>query len=169
MLLQIPIVFGYRKPLNLGDHLIRSDLPTLGLKKKHLPPKCNMFPKCKHCPRINKSGKITSTSTNREFKIPKKVSCNSTNLVYCIECNMCNIQYVGQTKNKLLTRINQHRSDVRTKKDTPVSRHFNKHPLDYTIYVLQIVYGDLTNRLKIEDYWMSRLYSLAPKGLNILD
>ena len=34
--------------------------------------------------------------------------CNSSNLIYITECEICKIQYVRQTKNKLLVRINQY-------------------------------------------------------------
>ena len=30
-----------------------------------------------------------------------KKTCQSNNLIYCIECNWCHIKYVGQTKNKI--------------------------------------------------------------------
>ena len=81
---------------------------------KQDPPKCNRFPKCKHCPLImnKKLKKVISTSTERSYKIPLKVSCMSSNVIYCIECDQCKIQYVGQTKNKFLVRVNQHLSDI---------------------------------------------------------
>ena len=91
-------------------------------------------------------------------------------IIYAIECSKCKIQYVGQTRNKLLNRINAHLSDVRTKKDTPVSRHFNKYSAsDYKLYVLHLCKKSSGERDKWENYWISRLNTLTPKGLNILD
>ena len=113
------IVFGHRKPKNLSDYLIRTDLvKTEKVTKK---PKCHSFPKCKHCPLINKSGKISSSSTGRTYKIPRKVNCNSMNLIYCLECSVCHKQYVGQTKNKFLVRVNQHMNDIKHRRETPVA------------------------------------------------
>ena len=105
------IIFGHRKPKNIGDFLIKSDLPSE--KGSKFPQKCNRFLRCRHCPRImnlkkSQKGRIISSSTGRSYKIPKNVSCNSANLIYCLECPECQLQYVGQTKNKFLTRINQH-------------------------------------------------------------
>ena len=114
--------------------------------------------------------KIVSTSTGRTYKIPKKVTCTSWNLIYCLECSDCGIQYVGQTKNKFLTRFNQHRNDIKHKRDTSVSRHFNKHTNLMKLYVLQLInLDDQKSRDTNEDYWISRLNTLSPLGLNLLD
>ena len=55
-----------------------------------------------------------------------------------IQCQICKIQYVGQTKNKILQRINQHYSSIRNKLETPVARPRILilieviHPLEFT-------------------------------------
>ena len=54
------------------------------------------------------------------------VNCQSENLIYLITCNACEIQYVGQTKNCILTRFQGHYQDIKTNDDTAVARHFNK-------------------------------------------
>ena len=96
-----------------------------------------------------------------------------------IQCHICKIQYVGQTKNKILQRINQHYSSIRNKLGTPVARHMNSHtfrgiPL-IRIYILTLIHEEpdsdeaSVQRNKWENYWMARLYSYVPKGLNIKD
>ena len=96
-----------------------------------------------------------------------------------IECTICGIQYVGQTKNKILQRINQHYISIKNKVDTPVSRHINScsfkgfYPI--RIYILTLIREDADSiegtemRNKWENYWMARLYSYVTKGLNIKD
>ena len=42
-----------------------------------------------------------------------------------IQCQICKILCVGQTKNKILQCINQHYSLIRNKLETPVARHMN--------------------------------------------
>ena len=165
----IPIL-GYSRPKNIGEYLCRSDISEQGSIKR-VPPRCHRPFKCKHCSKLNKTGKIISKSTGRNYKIMKNVTCCSKNLIYCISCNECGIQYVGQTRNKLLTRINAHLSDIRTNKCTPTSRHFNTHSLDYTLHILQLCNEELGDRErnKWEDYWIARLNSITPNGLNILD
>ena len=45
-----------------------------------------------------------------------------------ITCSHCGIQYVGQTKNKILTRFNSQHYDISHNGDNKVARHFNKCP-----------------------------------------
>ena len=65
---RILVDIGYRRPKNLQDLLVCSDLLEinwLGTKKKNSIPRCNKSA-CRHCPRIDESGFVTSTSTNRK-------------------------------------------------------------------------------------------------------
>lgn len=165
-LLDTTIVYGYGKPKNISDLIIRSD-SMIREKAAKRPPKCNCFPKCSHCPLINKTGQIQSTSAGRKYKALKNVTCSTKNLIYCMQCQKCNIQYVGQTKLKLLNWINQHRYCIRNKLDTPVSRHLNGH---YMVTALQIIHEDNAELRNVwEEKWMARLYTYVPKGLNIQD
>ena len=53
-------IIGYKRPKNLQDILVSSDLPEIncfGTKKKYSIPRCN-HSACRHCPRIDKSGII---------------------------------------------------------------------------------------------------------------
>ena len=97
------IKFGYRKPKNLQDILCRTDLSDFSTIQSfnNKVPLCKKFLRCAHCLRINKTGKIKSTSTSRSYRCLRKVSCNSKNLIYCIECKICGAQCVGQTRNEL--------------------------------------------------------------------
>ena len=53
---------------------------------------------------------------------------------------------------RLKTRINQHKSDIKLKKDSPVSRHFNMHIVKPYLYVLQLIaVDDIKIRLKYEN------------------
>ena len=54
------------------------------------------------------------------------VNCQSENLIYLITCTTCKVQYVGQTRNRLMIRFQGHFHDIKTNSDTTVARHFNK-------------------------------------------
>ena len=170
-LLASNIIFGHSKPKNLSNYLVKSDyMSDCNIGTKRIPPKCNKLGRCKHCPLLNKTGFIVSSSTTRKYKIPKRVTCNSQNVIYCLQCNNCSSQYVGQTKNKFLIRVNQHLGDIRHNRDTPVARHYQKQTDGMILNVLQIIKkDDQSLRDKWENYWISRLNTLTPKGLNILD
>ena len=171
-LLKYKIMTAYRKPKSLSDMLCSTNLPNTTKKsgEKNFSI-CKNPGKCKICPKTIKKGTITSHSTGRKYKCVKKFSCRSENLVYCIECKNCGKQYVGQTKNQLRYRMYNHMSNVNTRSDTPVGRHFINHN-SMTIYVLQLMRtdkDDIRSRISWENTWISRLNTLTPKGMNILD
>ena len=96
-LLDFDILIGHRHPKNLSDWLCRSDVRLcnpFGITNKF--PYCPHPGRCTHCPRLNKTGYVRSHSTNRKYKCMKKISCRSSNLIYCIQCKLCGLQYVGQ-------------------------------------------------------------------------
>ena len=64
------------------------------------------------------------------FQLKININCQTSNCIYLITCSHCGIQYVGQTKNKLLTRFNSHHYDIVHNSDTTVPRHFNRCPRD---------------------------------------
>ena len=178
---EISITFAYRRPKNLMDILCRSDIRLEScdpLKLKNRTPLCPNILKCSHCAKLDKSGKVISFSTGRKYKCIKKCTCRSTNLIYCIECLICHKQYVGQTKNQLRIRMNNHLSSIRNNGDTPVARHFAHHEKinnpPFKTFVLQLIRSvdndsDQHSRNMWEDTWMARLYTIVPKGLNIQD
>ena len=104
--------------------------------------------------------------------------------IFGITCSLCNKQYMGQTKNALKTRILQHFTDIKSKKDTSVSKHFN-HPShagrrDCTIHFLDFIHCStegnkahtkLSANLRDEKevLWIQRLKTLHPMGINIMD
>ena len=111
-LVDVKPIVGYRRPRNLKEFLISSDLPErkwFPSKKRISIPRCNRSA-CRHCPVLDKTGWVKSTSTGRKYRTQTRISCTSSNLIYLIQCNICKKQYVGQTRNKILTRLNQHYS-----------------------------------------------------------
>ena len=50
---------------------------------------------CRYCPQLNTSGHITGSFTNRSYSTKTRVDCKSKNLIYCITCKTCKIQYLG--------------------------------------------------------------------------
>ena len=121
------LIFGARRNKNLSDHIVRASTNTR--QTNIIPPVCNRTRTCKYCPNINKSGTLKSTTNGRRFQSMKKVTCQSSNLIYVITCKICGIQYVGQTMNRLLTRFQGHNFDIMHNNDTTVSRHFKDRQL----------------------------------------
>ena len=40
------------------------------------------------------------------------ITYNTKNVIYMVQCNRCNLQYIGETKRRLKDRFNEHRRAV---------------------------------------------------------
>ena len=56
-------------------------------------------------------------------KIYYNANCKTENIIYLLECAICALQYIGETKQQLSKRLNGHRSDANCKPDLPLSRY----------------------------------------------
>ena len=96
-------------------------------------------------------------------------NCESSGLIYAIECGICNKIYVGQTKNKLRTRLLQHLGDIRRGNTvSSVATHFNGvcGSESWTFKLLDYE-KDPFKRLVKEKSWIDILDSENPlKGMN---
>jgi hypothetical protein len=179
-----PPTFGYTRPKNFKDLLCKATVryPPDSVSTRdalnfiYEADPCTRR-NCRWCARLDPRRRITSTATKeRHKKLPHgQIDCETCNLIYLITCHSCQKQYVGETKRSFRTRISEHDRDIRFKKDTNISRHFNSLSHDWPSSRLDIIEhlpGDpdeLSNhRLKRETYWIATLRSLAPIGLNAM-
>ena len=154
--------------------------------------KCLAKKLCRYCPLLNKSGKIICNVTKITHETKTNITCRSSNLIYCITCKKCQMQYVGQTKRTLMERFQGHLGKItkahkKTKgnqeptqpeKLDPIGLHFSKpnhDEKDLNISVLAFItltpHSDkaLRMRLKVEKKWIHQMRCPAPYGLNIFD
>ena len=134
---------------------------------------CNRPQKCRYCPKINHMRSIISKTTGQKFQ--------SSNLIYLITCKNCSVQYVGQTKNRLIIRFQGHHFDIQNQNDTTVSPHYNKCPSPPALFegleisVLQFMRNPADSRSgqivrdREERCWIHCLASVVPQGLNLMD
>ena len=54
----------------------------------------------------------TFFSTNEQRRIRHHITCFSSNLVCMLQCNKCNVQYIGETKRHLSDRFDEHRRGI---------------------------------------------------------
>ena len=127
--------------------------------------------KCQFCPLLQKTSRLTCTITQRKYPSMVNISCKSSNLIYCITCQTCQKQYVGQTKNKIAQRFSSHFFNIRHKKVTDaVGLHFSQPDhngiKDLTINVLEFIrlppetQRSLEIRLRREKFWIHQLIKL---------
>ena len=179
----LKIIFGQRQNKNLSDHLVRASTKTKTQHKTYiLTHPCKRPSLCRYCPKINRSGQVISKTTGQQLTTITNINCQSSNIIYLITCTTCGIQYVGQTKNRLLTRFQGHHYDIKNHNDTTVSRHFNKCPSSQPaafdgleISILSFIKNPADSgagqleRDREEKRWIHRLASVVPMGLNLMD
>jgi hypothetical protein len=133
---------------------------------------------------MDTTGKITSSKKNKVFFSRHKAYCCCHNVIYCIQCNTCNKQYVGQTKREWRIRFKEHTTDLKkailTDKDQPVAKHLTRpdhtSKIDQvTCYILDFIkapsHSDQAQleRNKKERIWIFRLGTIRPHGLNTIE
>lgn len=153
------LISAYRRNKNLKDLLIKSKLPQEHTNDPKSTPMREFKPK----------RYIANPKSKSIFEIWPPLNENIFNCVYLIFCTVCNLQYVGETKNDLRTRMCQHRYNVKNKKETHtiVVQHFIKH--DGALRVMGLQYNPFwTNntRKQVEREWIEKLNSKYPWGLN---
>ena len=135
---------------------------------------------CRYCPKLNTDGRILCSASGRTYMSRFNVCCCSSNLIYCITCKRCGIQYVGQTKNELKIRFSAHFLKIsKNDLESEIARHFNsdhhKGLDDLTIHIVDFVYArpDSAKAKHLRDLlefnWIQRLHTNAPLGLNVMD
>lgn len=171
----------FKKPPNLKNMIVRTNLKNK-LKpfddhQKGCQP-CNK-PRCGTCKIMQNSNTFDSHITHKTYKIKSNIDCNSQNVLYQLNCNFCNKQYIGQTTNPLRIRMTGHRFDIfHQNKERPISQHALYHQKNkieecYTLKGIHQVYenGDekLTklNLRKTELSHQLILQTRIPQGLNI--
>jgi hypothetical protein len=126
--------------------------------------------KCSLCPKYGKSMKNISFEGGGKI-ISQRLTCSTENIIYVILCNRCQQMYVGETGNTLKQRISQHISSIKLKYPTAISLHFtsNDHSVDdfkFFGLVSNSKWSQTARRLK-ENYWIKKLKTLTPNGINL--
>lgn len=172
-----PPVLSFKRPKNLRDILVHAEVkdnlrrdsrvlvdPDAGCKQ------CKK-PKCKLCKDIQTTTTFSSHVTGKSYEIRQSVDCTSTNVIYLIDCDVCGIQYVGETMNDARERFRNHRSTIKHHKkhpDKPVASHFGHHKNGLKVTIIECL-GNQSKfrRLYREKFWIETLQTHQPSGLNI--
>ena len=68
---------------------------------------------------------IHVTETNETFLIKQKITCKTSNVIYCLTCKKCKGQYIGETSQESHNRQAGHISDIKARKSgLPYVKHF---------------------------------------------
>ena len=119
------------------------------------------------------SAGTVKSSSGATVRLRQNTDCTTENVVYLISCSSCNKQYVGETKGPLNKRTNGHRDDWRHRRfeRSPTAEHFHSADHDFlsnaSVCCLEHnkEWSDSTRKLR-ESYWIQRLNTLCPFGIN---
>ena len=164
-----PPMAAFKQPQNLRSMLCRAKLPTQQQAKRKLKgiKPCNE--PCNLCPYIKTSKEFVSSQTKEKHNINDAFNCNTKGLIYLTTCTKCNKQYVGQTGRKLKERMREHLYNMYKKTEVtgihyslPGHSHWN-----FKVQIIEKVEPNTANfRLEREDFWIKKLATKIPLGLN---
>ena len=166
-----PPLVAYRRPKNIRDKLIRSKVPAPApvrpKRKLNGMTKCNRSPICPFV-KVKKAVKSTASRTIVDINMP--VNCQTKNVIYCIECNKCTMQYIGETDRSLQTRFSEHRGYVTNKMlRKATGNHFNQpgHTIsNMEVTILEKVHNRNGQFRKAREKMFIEDYNTKYKGMN---
>lgn len=167
---------GYKRTRSLKEILVSADRSNRDELPTNLPPghfRCRM---CSVCSISTDCKEIEFPDLGFTHRIRQFSNCNSRFCVYLLTCP-CGFRYVGSTRRKLKIRIQEHISRIRHKVlEAPLVQHFvdsHHSEKDFTCAILETIkeatgtYMDFHRvLLQREFFWIFRLKSLIPNGLN---
>ena len=161
---------AYRRQQNIRDRIIRSKIPeTTKRARRNLPgmSKCN---NCPICPFVSENKIVKSAASNFTVEINKQVNCQTRNILYCISCDRCTVQYIGETERSLQERFSEHKGyAINQKTSKTTGEHFSQkgHKVsDMRVTVLEKVFSsDPAVRKERERYFIVKM-NTKHKGLN---
>jgi len=166
-----PPLIAYKRQRNIKDNLIRAKVANPP-KERPLRENCGMKKcgkECTACPYIQE-GKFVKINGQTQWKINKRVNCESKNLIYMIECSECKLRYIGETKRTLKERLSDHRGYVfKEKTDQATGLHFNQpgHNLsNIKITVLEKVKTEEDSYRKEREKYFINKFNTFYGGLN---
>ena len=122
---------------------------------------------------LEESTEFKSTQTGERYKIRQDLDCKSDNIIYLVTCKKCGFQGEGSCT-KLSQGVSNYITNIEKKSPgCNIEKHFLKAGHSITDFsVLGIVKlenppPDPIDRLReFEGYWMIKLNTLEPYGLN---
>ena len=109
-------------------------------------------------------------NNDRIFRLFHCVNCQSSWVIYIIECNICNLQYIGKSETAFNLRLNNHRNHIKKEVSScELTEHFlhNKqtHNCDNNrINISNEQKKDILRHREI--FWQRKLNSMQPNGLD---
>ena len=122
---------------------------------------------CDACKHISKKKEITWNNTNYRTLEP---NCELKNIIYFVECEKCQLLYIGQTTSSLKKRLSGHKHNAKNMSPYTMGTHFREpeHSInDLKIGILDT--GDSKMALDYKEAFWIHILETVDKGLNRRD
>ena len=133
---------------------------------------------CTTCPYIEHGrNQYTFHSTGETHHIKSHITCETFDVIYLMQCRLCNPQYIGETKRRLKDHFNEHRRPVLNPTGnyihTVVSEHFltSNHSDNhmFLIPIEKLKNGRDSLRKAREAHLIHKTKTIEPLGINKRD
>ena len=165
-----PPLVAYKRQKNIREKLIRAKVPPEFSRPKRKLPGMKKCRRCVYCPYIKTGDHIKATASDYNHQITQDVNCTTSNIIYLISCEKCNIQYVGETDRQMKVRFAEHQGYVRHKDISKATgEHFNlpSHKLsDMRIRVLEKLHSNDPFYRKTREAMYINKFNTKIRGLN---
>ena len=127
--------------------------------------------------RFCRSRDYTFHSTGETHHIKSHIAFETFNVIYLIQCRLCNLQYIGETKRRLKDHFNEHRRPILNPTGnhihTAVSEHFvtSNHSDNHMLLIPieKLKNGRDSFRKAREAHLIHKAKSVEPLGINKRD
>ena len=166
----LPPLVAYKRPQNVRDKLIRAKIPQTEKRLKRNIGGMKKCGNCPICPFIKEGKTIQSTASKFKIDVNKPVNCQSRNILYCIQCDKCRIQYIGESERTLQERFSEHKGYAQNNnKKKSTGEHFSQqgHKIsDMKVTVIEKIFSsDPAIRKEREKFYIMKM-NTKYKGLN---
>jgi len=164
-------VLAYRRPKCLRDILVKAKITSKNEHSKiglSSPCKASICQTCK----VMLPTSVFNSISGARSSIKGIFNCKTSNAIYLMTCTVCKKQYVGETGQPISLRMNLHRSDWKKRRfnRSPVAEHFSSAQHSFGNMSLCVIESDQRwsdkKRKRRETYWIRRLNTLQPYGIN---
>ena len=167
----LPPMVAYKRPENIRDKIIRSKVPPLKSERpKRKQNGCKKCNKCNICPYVTTCKTVNSSATNFNVDITEDVNCLSRNIIYCITCDKCQMQYIGETGRSAKDRFKEHIGYVeKLQLEKATGMHFNLpgHSVsDMKFVILEKIYSKDPDVRKERESLFIKNFNTLHKGIN---
>jgi hypothetical protein len=130
--------------------------------------KCNKG--CKvSCPILREGAGFRSTNTHRTYRIHKRLTCDSSYIVYLATCRKCKGQYVGKSTQTFKKRHSGHKQEIKNKIGG-LGHHYGGNGCGYANVSFQVIdqveLGNDHELAECETYWQHQLRCYVENGGN---